>query len=172
MSTGQPTDMREYHRQRRARMKAEGKCRCGQDPVEGYKKCQTCRESEQRHTRKRNSARREAGVCQNCGKESGGKAKCPTCRDVSIRYLQRLKSRVIAAYGGQCACCGESEPAFLTIDHVNEDGAKHRREIKTNRVYSWLEKHDYPQEGFQLLCFNCNCGRRINGGVCPHQQNP
>lgn len=22
---------------------------------------------------------------------------------------------------------------------------------------------------YQLLCFNCNCGRHRNGGVCPHK---
>jgi hypothetical protein len=22
--------------------------------------------------------------------------------------------------------------------------------------------------GFQVLCFNCNQGRRLNHGVCPH----
>jgi hypothetical protein len=22
---------------------------------------------------------------------------------------------------------------------------------------------------FQLMCWNCNCGRRLNDGICPHQ---
>lgn len=42
---------------------------------------------------------------------------------------RRLRAEVIAAYGGRCACCGEATPEFLSIDHVNNDGAQHRREI-------------------------------------------
>ena len=34
--------------------------------------------------------------------------------------------RVLDHYGRACSCCGETEPAFLTIDHVNNDGAEHR----------------------------------------------
>ena len=29
----------------------------------------------------------------------------------------------------KCQCCGENHYEFLTIDHINGDGAKHRREI-------------------------------------------
>ncbi|MGI0024681.1 MAG: hypothetical protein ACREA4_05990, partial [Nitrososphaera sp.] len=42
-----------------------------------------------------------------------------------------LKKRVYEAYGGNlCTCCGETEPSFLTIDHIYEDGAEHRRSIR------------------------------------------
>lgn len=34
--------------------------------------------------------------------------------------------------------------------------------------YRWLRKHSYPKGNFRLLCFNCNCGRELNGGICPH----
>jgi len=27
----------------------------------------------------------------------------------------------------------------------------------------------YP-DGFQVACWNCNAGRDLNGGVCPHQE--
>lgn len=26
---------------------------------------------------------------------------------------------------------------------------------------------NYP-EGYQVLCYNCNCGKSINNGICPH----
>ena len=26
-----------------------------------------------------------------------------------------------------------------------------------------------PQDRYQLLCANCNFGKLMNGGVCPHQ---
>lgn len=56
---------------------------------------------------------------------------------------------------------------MLTIDHMNNDGAAHRREIGNRRIYEWLERNGYPS-GFQVLCFNCNMARHLNGGECPH----
>jgi hypothetical protein len=55
---------------------------------------------------------------------------------------------------------------FLTIDHINGGGNKHRQQIRS-RICHWLKKNNYP-EGFQVLCFDCNLGRSINGGICPH----
>ena len=86
------------------------------------------------------------------------------------RMRQReLKDQAYAAYGGyRCACCGESEPMFLCLDHVNNDGYEHRKEVHPRKLYAWLKRKGYP-EGFQVLCFNCNQGKRLNGGVCPHR---
>jgi hypothetical protein len=87
----------------------------------------------------------------------------------------RIKDAVFGAYGGyRCACCGETERAFLTIDHIENDGATWRRETFGSRfatgwqTYRWLMKHAYPS-GYQVLCMNCNFGKRMNHGVCPHQ---
>jgi hypothetical protein len=69
-----------------------------------------------------------------------------------------------------CACCGESNTKFLSIDHINNDGASHRRSLGLKNgsgLYKWLKKEKYPS-GFQILCFNCNLGKQINGGMCPH----
>src|SRR5215831_16053532 len=38
------------------------------------------------------------------------------CKQRSLRQI------ILKAYGGQCACCGEHRPEFLSIDHVNKDG--------------------------------------------------
>jgi hypothetical protein len=88
---------------------------------------------------------------------------------------QRVKDAVFGAYGGYvCACCGETEPLFMSIDHINNDGAKWRKETLGSRMatgwqtYRWLFKNSFP-EGYQVLCMNCNFGKRMNGGVCPHQ---
>jgi len=85
--------------------------------------------------------------------------------------LRRWRNRTecIQEYGGRCACCGESELLFLTIDHVNGGGTKHRETIGSN-IYSWLRRNNYPKEGYQVLCMNCNWGRSQNGGTCPHMQ--
>ncbi len=86
------------------------------------------------------------------------------------KYTTR-RLEVLSAYGGKCACCGETQPEFLTIDHINNDGAKHRREIGAGgtSLYGWLKKNKYPKDGFQLLCWNCNCAKRTSGS-CPHNQ--
>jgi len=80
-----------------------------------------------------------------------------------------LRQKCLAAYGRKCVCCGESIERFLTIDHANGDGAKHRKTIPGAKICRWLIKNDFP-EGFQVLCYNCNMGKQLNGGVCPHKE--
>lgn len=82
---------------------------------------------------------------------------------------RKLRDEVLAAYGGICACCGETERAFLQIDHINGDGAAHRRTLKRVKLDAWLRQNGYPP-GFQVLCCNCNFGRHLNSGICPHLQ--
>lgn len=91
----------------------------------------------------------------------------------------KLKREVIDAYGGKCACCGETILVFLTIDHIEGNGAEHRRKMAAETgsnwgqagapTYRWLRKNGFPK-GFQVLCANCNCGRHWNGGICPHEE--
>lgn len=89
----------------------------------------------------------------------------------SVKKKQRkLKSIVFSHYSKgtpTCACCGETILQFLTIDHINNDGGAHRAKIGANNIYPWLKRNNYP-EGFQVLCFNCNCGKSVNKGTCPH----
>jgi len=89
---------------------------------------------------------------------------------------RRKKNRdaVFNAYGGyKCACCNEKEQSFLTIDHIKNDGASHRRELQTKigkggtSFFQWLVTNNFPL-GFQVLCRNCNWGKHANYGVCPH----
>jgi hypothetical protein len=86
----------------------------------------------------------------------------------------RCKEQVFAAYGGwQCACCGETERLFLSIDHVENNGAAERRSGayrgSGSAFYAWLRKQNFPP-GYQVLCMNCQVGKHKNGGVCPHQR--
>jgi len=80
----------------------------------------------------------------------------------------RLVNEVIGAYGGKCACCGETRKEYLTIDHIDGNGRKHKREMGFQDIYHWLRQNNYP-EGFQVLCFNCNSGKG-NYSVCPHNK--
>lgn len=76
----------------------------------------------------------------------------------------------------KCACCGERTVEFLTIDHINGNGAAHRRELEAQNVgpgtgfYLWLKSNGYPN-GFQVLCYNCNCAKGCYG-TCPHKSGP
>jgi hypothetical protein len=53
---------------------------------------------------------------------------------------------------------------------MQNDGAEHRKQIgKSTNIYRWLIREKYPT-GFQVLCFNCNCGKAFNKGTCPHEE--
>ncbi len=85
------------------------------------------------------------------------------------RYQQK-RNVVLNHYSNgsvTCNCCGESQIEFLSIDHINNDGSAHRKEIGSN-LYNWLINNDFPV-GFQVLCFNCNFAKGIYG-FCPHKK--
>ena len=73
----------------------------------------------------------------------------------------------LSHYGGECICCNESNPFFLTFDHIYENGAEHRQSIGTDIVI-WLRKNNFPADVVQVMCVNCNSGRQRNNGTCPH----
>ena len=79
--------------------------------------------------------------------------------------------QVINHYGAECVCCGEKELLFLTIDHVNNDGNKHRKELNIRggyNFYRWVIENNFP-DILQILCYNCNYGKNRNKGECPHK---
>lgn len=91
-----------------------------------------------------------------------------------IKRRRVIRDNVFEAYGNKCACCGEAEPMFLTIDHINGGGNKHRKEVLGSHLragfstYEWLARNGFPKE-FQCLCQNCNVGKHRNKGICPHK---
>jgi hypothetical protein len=84
------------------------------------------------------------------------------------------RERGIAAYGGKCSCCGEKNKGFLTIDHINGPGNDRQpsngRRIKGLKMWEKLQARNWPKDNYQLLCFNCNCGKQANNGICPHKK--
>jgi hypothetical protein len=103
------------------------------------------------------------------------------CRQDQRKIRKNLKREMVNAYGGQCACCGESHIEFLTLDHVNGDGAEERlrlgfRQGNKNKdggigsaFYLHLKKLGWPNNGYQVLCYNCNCAKRASA-CCPHER--
>lgn len=80
-----------------------------------------------------------------------------------------IRIEIITTYGSKCQCCNEIEPKFLSIDHINNDGAQHRKQVGSgSRLYKWLKKNNFPKDNFQLLCHNCNLSKG-SFGICPHQ---
>lgn len=122
----------------------------------------------------------------NKNKKDGRCDECKNCKSTYMKdyYLNNkktigpknrrrdkdLRARnwqiVFDHYGSECACCGEKEKVFLTIDHINGGGSKHRKEIGSH-IERWLVKMNLP-EGFQVLCHNCNWAKHLLGS-CPHQ---
>jgi len=93
------------------------------------------------------------------------------------RHNLKLKTEVLLHYGKgklECACCGEKEIKFLTIDHIDNDGAEERRKLGMGKggreFYCYLRKNNYPKKNYQVLCLNCNRAK-YDYGICPHQLN-
>jgi len=106
----------------------------------------------------------------NCGRQYNA-GICPHDEVIEpVRYWDKwrrvLKAETLDVYGGsRCSCCGESNLMLLTLDHLEGVGEKNR----TSNVYSWLRARGWPdKDKLRVLCYNCNSGRHLNGGECPH----
>jgi hypothetical protein len=84
------------------------------------------------------------------------------------RHHAKLRAEIIEAYGGECACCGEDLPVFLTIDHVNGGGNQERRQWGGTSLWRRLRREGFPP-GYQVLCWNCNAAKHMLG-ACPCQE--
>lgn len=91
-------------------------------------------------------------------------------RGYQKKFRLSVRIEAFSHYGGEkCACCGETQFEFLTIDHMEGNGNKHRKNINIrggHNFYSWLRQNNWPP-GYQVLCFNCNQAKGFFGR-CPH----
>lgn len=87
-----------------------------------------------------------------------------------LKWL-RLRIEVLTAYGKRCVCCGEKEPAFLTLEHTKGDGKAHRGKSGSYTAYVDLKRRGWPKDGYTLLCMNCNWAKRFGESKCPHKQS-
>lgn len=189
-------------KERREKRKQNGLCViCGQPSVAKKTMCQTCAENEADYRKQKRIRRINDGLCTYCGKCPPilNKKRCQKCHNRHITWVNSKRDHIRAyhesykvrnlelrtqrkkaamdQYGGKCFCCGETDIRFLTIDHINEDGAEHRRKIAPDfkgtvpggeHFYRWLAKNDWPF-GLQVACYNCNIAKHWNNGICPHQ---
>jgi hypothetical protein len=104
----------------------------------------------------------------------------PKATIAARKYNDALRLEVFTHYCGggtphcQCPGCQTTYIGFLQLDHVNGDGAAHRKENNLGtggpRLWRWLRANGYP-EGFQVLCCNCNHGK-FTGPACPMAGQP
>ncbi len=79
-----------------------------------------------------------------------------------------MRTRIIETLGSACQCCGVTEPVFLTIDHVQNDGNKVRG-MQRHLLYKMILDEGCPPERYQILCWNCNSAKHLLG-ACPHMR--
>lgn len=80
-----------------------------------------------------------------------------------VAYRERLKRRFFEMYGDTCAGCGFDNPKALTLDHVNHNGNKERREMGERGPYRRATEKHRPEE-YQVLCMNCQFIKRVDPG--------
>ena len=134
------------------------------------------------YAKKYYDARIAAGLCTEGGCSNRTRPGRRTCHDCvakqtvrAKRYRHRIKDIINQHYGNICNCCGESNPLFLTLDHVNNDGNKQRAMFTSEMnlyidVAVKIKRGDAPTD-LRILCYNCNCGRQRNNGICPHEES-
>jgi hypothetical protein len=149
--------------------------------AQGLRRCHICRIVKQleefNKSKNRLAGRRYA--CRGCTtaeyKRRKHNPEFLATRNAKTKTIRaRAKSEVIAHYSkesNKCACCGEANVKFLTVDHINDDGYLKRQSGEHpagGAMYVWLRAHNYP-EGFQILCMNCNAAKGWYG-TCPHKE--
>lgn len=96
-------------------------------------------------------------------------------KDWRQNELERIWDLILNHYGNKCSCkkCPETNPTFLTIDHINNDGYKDKDKNGTRfvgiRLYKKIVRDGFP-DYYRLRCWNCNSGRYHNNGICPHDE--
>lgn len=157
----------EKKRQKQQAAVAAKKCPSCSKPTDGkHAKCGECRDK----LRKQYTVRAATKLCVDCGKEVDRKNKrvCLACSEKRKRIEQRknrkLKQAALDTYGGPvCVGCGEDTFEILEIDHINNNGGAHRRELFghnkggccSSHFYRWLRDNGWP-DGYRVLCPTCN----------------
>lgn len=159
-------DDKAYQRQRRQQRIEAGLCtRCGKRPAaDGVLDCDECREWLRRrfqyeHANPELRAKRKASL------QEWRKRNPERVRERERANAKRLRDAALDHYGRVCVCCGEDNPAFLTLDHIANDGNVHRASV--SNVVRDLKRRGWPPV-VQTMCWNCNQAKRIYG-ECPHQ---
>ncbi len=138
--------------------------------------------------KKRYAKQKTLGLCTRCrAKAVDGKSLCVKHADYmqkmnksrskeqksrwSRNRIRNVKEAIFAHYGQVCACCGEKESKFLTIDHVNGDGHVDRKKGLSGHGLWRVVLNSGCPDSFRILCMNCNHAMGV-WGMCPHGNLP
>jgi hypothetical protein len=150
----------EYFQERAAERTNKGLCiRCGNPAMPQKKYCSACKEKLSIYYKNLPNERKDMIRKRQKAFEDAN------------RYHLELKKQTMVHYGGKCACCGESELVFLTLDHIDNNGNEHRVFLGNQggvNFYRKMRQQGFPP-GLQVLCWNCNEAKQILG-YCPHQR--
>lgn len=129
------------------------------------------REKNRNRAAKRQEENKEEHLAKNRLRYHANKDKHKIRVEKSNR---KLRTDVLDAYGNRCECCGTTFEQWLTIDHINGNGNKHREEVGSGyHFYRWLRNNNYPKAEFRILCYNCNCSRGHHKYCpCEKRNNP
>ena len=108
------------------------------------------------------------GTCKHsgCNEPVSKNNKNGYCRKHrGVADYKKHKAILYAELGNRCVNCGERDLLFLTIDHVNNDGGKYRKQSMAHyKIHRLLKHHRQNTGALQLLCMNCNHAKMRNGG--------
>lgn len=135
--------------------------------------CSVCGEMTRSNNNECSSCRTKIRVCRGCGHEkplvSPG-ALCNVCRNkkpknkASTRWSSwSLRFFCVVNYSPSCSCVWCKDDEFyesLELDHVNNDGSRHKRKIGNDRndngsLHRWAILNNFPPV-LQVLCGTCH----------------
>ncbi len=136
------------------------------EPKKRCSKCGRVKPLSAFHQKASNSDGRQS-YCRECRSEyvrqryqRPGIAERARCREKERR--ERHRAEMLKHLGGRCALCGESEPLFLTVDHIDGNGNRHRAKVgESHHLWRHILREGCPTNKYRILCFNCNCA--LNG---------
>ena len=106
-------------------------------------------------------------LCRPCAASKNAEYRAqPGYRDTKRKKYARVRLEVLAMLGGRCTCCGETEPVFLALDHI--DGLGDHERLTGLDLYYRIRRDPEYRALFQVLCHNCNHAKEQGG--CPHQR--
>jgi len=93
----------------------------------------------------------------------------PVGASQSAIWDQKTRLEALEKYGKSCACCNESDPDMLHLDHINGGGTSHCRTQKIHNLAKWAKRNNWPPI-FRTLCANCNFSAYRGNGTCLHKR--
>lgn len=149
--------------------------RCGDKRFNGHIRCEKCHLKHLKYNERSKEKAIKNGKCRVCLIENReeNNSMCALClkksRDRMNATYSEIRLKCIKNFGGFCVCCGESNQKYLQLDHIHNNGAEHKKNLKENNefygsFYKWAVKNNYPKDVLQLLCANCHSAKSWHGG--------